>query len=597
MRIRSIILAILLSWSSVGGDAGFLRGMGWSPWHAKYGWNRPREVVVQDFAILRDLHVNALRTWGPVSRKGLDVYWRHGLYLVPQIARGRMPRMQFKDGSPGQPAYAALEALADIRTHAAALAAALHGHPGLAAYNLGNEYSWVGRNKAGQYQCLGFDSLTQKAFHAALRRRFGTIERWKRLTGRADPAFEAIIPPTGAGRDLLYWEWWRFQRQTFSRFLHAGYDGIRRHDPTTPVTYALLCGGRWDAATEDADLRFLEWQGDNLYYHWDKDWGGYCLRLARRIGPGRPILLTESGINTWTFKKPEVAARLMRQMLWLLAMHPEVKGIFPFVYCDEWWHGPDPKALDVPGDAWGIVTADRKPKATYTPVRETYAAFERLNAFMAERRSPVELLVSDQVVDRWRGLAGPSVRDVCRTLYRRGVSFRLVSLLRPGDLAATPCKRLLLLDSTIPDEPDGSSPARDALRAFVRRGGRILYLNDRPWRGLYRPDGPPPDIQAIQAPGSGDPWPRIIRLLGTPSISVEAEGAKEIFWRRLTGAGRDLLLLVATGPEPVGRVVIRNAPVTGMVETDGARLTGERTPTTCVLTQFDTFALLRLGTR
>jgi hypothetical protein len=287
----------------------------------------------------------------------------------------------------------------------------------------------------------------------------------------------------------------------------------------------------------------------------------------------------------------------MRQMLWLLAMHPEVKGIFPFVYCDEWWHGPDPKALDVPGDAWGIVTADRKPKATYTPVRETYAAFERLNAFMAERRSPVELLVSDQVVDRWRGLAGASVRDVCRTLYRRGVSFRLVSLLRPGDLAATPCKRLLLLDSTIPDEPDGSSPARDALRAFVRRGGRILYLNDRPWRGLYRPDGPPPDIQAIQAPGSGDPWPRIIRLLGTPSISVEAEGAKEILWRRLTGAGRDLLLLVATGPEPVGRVVIRNAPVTGMVETDGARLTGERTPTTCVLTQFDTFALLRLGTR
>ena len=573
------------------GDHGFLRGIGWSPWHAVYGWGRPPDVVAQDYAILRDLHVNALRTWGPTSREGCDACSEQGLYIVPQIGRSKMPRMRFRDGKEGHPVYTASESLASIAKHARQLATDLKGHPAVVAYNLGNEYSWVGPNKKGHYQSQGFDDLTLRAFRVNLRQRFGTIGKWNRLAGRADPAFDGITPPTGTGKSLLYWEWWRYQREAFGAFLRAGHGAIRETDDRVPVTYALLCGGRWDAATEDADLPFLKLQGDNLYYHWDRDWGRYCTRLARRIGPGRPILVTESGINTWMFKDPQVAARLMKQMLWVLALHPEVRGIFPFVYCDEWWHGPDPKKQDVSGDAWGIVTADRKPKPTYAALRDTYAEFERLHDFMSTREAPVELLVSDQVIDRWRGRAGPLVGDVCRGLYRRGVSFRLVSLLRPSDLSATECKRLVLLDSTIPDEPDGTSPAREALVAFAKHGGQILYLNARPWRGLYLPDGRPLGIDASVRAAQGDAWPEIEASIGKRTVTIETNRG-EVFWRRLSGAERDLLLIVATGPEPVDVVTIRGVPIAGLESADGAKLTVRSNSTQ--LCGLDTYALLRM---
>jgi len=574
------------------GSPGFLRGIGWSPWHATYGWARPPEVVAQDYATLRDLHVNALRTWGPTGRKGCDSLAKLGLYIVPQIGRGKTPRMRFKDGKERHPVYTAPESLASIAEHAKRMAAALKGHPAVVAYNLGNEYSWVGTNKKGHYQYQGFDDLTLHAFRENLRQRFGAVGKWNRLTGRDDSSFDEIAPPTGTGKSLLYWEWWRFQREAFGKFLRAGHEAIREIDDHTPVTYALLCGGRWDAATEDADLPFLELQGDNLYYHWDRDWGRYSVRLARRIGPGRPILVTESGINTWMFKDPQVAARLMKQMLWVLALHPEVRGIFPFVFCDEWWHGPDPKKQDVSGDAWGIVTADRKPKSTYPALRDTYAEFERLHDFMSAREAPVELLVSDQAIDRWRGAAGPSVADVCRGLYRRGVSFRLVSLLRPSDLSATKCNRLVLLDSTIPDEPDGSNPARDALAAFVRRGGQILYLNTQPWRGLYLPDGPPPGIDASARSAEGDAWPEIEAFIGKRTMVLETDRG-EILWRRLSGAGQNLLLIVATGPEPVELVTIRGASVAGIVSADGARL--EQSGPACQICGLNTHVLLSLS--
>ena len=590
----AIWTAMLIAATAVSGESGpgFLRGIGWSPWHAVHGWARPPDVVAQDYAILRDLHVNALRTWGPTGRKGCDALVEQGLCIVPQIGRGKTPRMQFQDGKERHPAYTAPESLASIAEHARQLATELKGHPAVVAYNLGNEYSWVGQNKGGHYQSQGFDDLTLRAFREDLRQRFQTVDRWNRLADRDDPAFDQITPSTGTGKSLLYWEWWRFQREAFGKFLRAGHAAIRQVDGRTRVTYALLCGNRWDAATEDADLPFLELQGDNLYYHWDKDWGRYCVRLARRIGPGRPILVTESGINTWTFRDPQVASRLMKQMLWVLALHPEVRGIFPFVYCDEWWHGSDPKTQDVSGDAWGIVTADRKPKSTYAALRDTYAELERLHEFMSTRAAPIRLLVSDQAIDRWRGAAGPSVGDVCRGLYRRGVGFRLVSLLRPGDLAATECKRLVLLDSTIPDEPDGASPARDALAAFVERGGRILYLNSQPWRGLYLPDGPPPGLEAPVHVAEGDAWPEIEAFIGKPAVTVETNRG-EIFWRLLSGAGRDLLLIVATSPEPAGQVIIRGVPVAGVESADGAEI--ERQGATCTLGKLGTYALLRLA--
>jgi len=568
--IAALFLATLLSCPA--GDIPFLRGMGWSPWHATHGWGRPPEVVAEDYRFLADMHVNALRTWGPTKRASLEKQFEtHGLYMVPQVGGIKAPRMAFADGKSGHVAYLHPESLNAMRGRATALAKEMAGARGLAALNLGNEYSWVGTNRKGQYQYQGFDETTLTAFRKTLAERFGTIANWRRLTGRDEQSFADITPPTGQNKSLLFWEWWRFQRQAFGQYLRAGHEAIHAVAPDTPVTYALLCGNRWDAATEDADLPFLELQGDNLYYHWDKSWLDYSIRLARRIGPGRPALITETGINTQRFADPAVASRLMRQMLWTLLMHTEVRGVFPFVYCDEWWHGKDPKAQDTGEDYWGILTADRKPKSTYRAVQETYAEWERLGGIVNTRESDIELLVSDQVIDRWRGRSGPTVKQVCRQLYTHGISFRLVSALRPSDLAATRCKRLLLLDSHLPDNPDGTSPIRDALRGFATKGGEILYLSEKPFQALYGTAGAHGTKATVQTAATPEAiWARIQAFL--PQCALKVTSGGELLWREFRAGDRHFVLLVASGSRPALNVRVESPTGLSLVSSDAREL-------------------------
>ncbi|MDX9978871.1 MAG: beta-galactosidase [Lentisphaeria bacterium] len=570
--MRVLLPCLLLASALTADEVPFLRGMGWSPWHATHGWNRPPEVVARDYEYLADLQVNALRTWGPAKREGMERQWReHGLYLVPQVRQISTPKMAFADGKGGHAAFALPEARAALAEQATALAKELAGGAGLAAYNLGNEYSWVGANQSGQYQSQGFDEGTLAAFRRNLEHRFGDIGAWRRLTGGGETSFAEIVPPKGSDDSLLYWEWWRFQRETFGAFLRGGHEAIRSVDPRTPVTYALLCGNRWDAATEDADLPFLELQGDNLYYHWDKNWLGYSVRLARRLGPGRPAFVTETGINTLHTPDPAEADRLMRQMLWVLFLHTDVKGVFPFVYCDEWWHGADPKAADTAEDHWGVLTADRKPKSTYRAVKETYGEWRRLEEIANRRESAVDLLVSDQALDRWRGVAGPTVAEVGRELYSRGVSFRLVSVLRPSDFAATSCRRLLLLDSTLPDAPDGGSPVRAALREFVERGGEILYLSGKPFQSLYGTAGADGIAATVRQPDqAAGIWPAIRDFVPLPSLTVAAEG--EVYWREFRAGDRRFALLVAVGPEPARQVRLGGAAGLALVAGDASAL-------------------------
>jgi len=594
LKTCAFFAVVVLVGGCVGPDrkAEFVRGMGWSPWHATYGWNRPAEVVEQDYEILHDMNVNALRTWGPMSRQGADDALEHGFRVLPQLSHPETARMTFADGKSGHPVYGAPKSHAAIAAEADRVAGELTGHAGLLAYNLGNEYSWVGQNASGDYQHLGFDDQTLGLFRQRLSERFSSIENWRAMTGREDASFADIVPPTGAVQDLLYWEWWRYQRESFGGYLKAAHDACRRVDPGTPTTYALLCGGRWDAATEDADLPFLEIQGDNLYYHWGNNWLSYAVRLARRIGPGCPIYVTETGINTWEEQDPAASDRLMRQMLWLLVLHPEVKGVFPFVYCDEWWHGPDPKAYDCNEDAWGIVTADRKPKSTYRALTETYAEFARLDGFMQDRGSPVELLVSDQVIDRWKGTHGPLVDTVCDLLYRKGISFRLVSMLHAKDLSASTCKRLLLLDSCLPDEPEGSSSARAALGNFEARGGEILCLNDAPWKALYGTATLPPVSSARVLPGDADVWEALAPWFAEIRPELQTDAECPVFWRTLHAGGRTYILVVAVGETSPPVVHISHCTAVDLASPTGASLC--RTATGWDLTGMGAYALLRV---
>ncbi len=614
----ALTLGLLLNgWSLAGEPAaptgGFIRGVGYSPWHATHQWNLTPEDRAVDIQLMKQLHINAVRTWGPTKREGVDFFYSQGLRMLPQLGHaGQGLASQYLDGTPARnPAFANPELAAQLRQKGHELAAAVQGHPGLIGFLLGNEYSFVAPHpQTKEYQYAAFDAVTAARYRDHLRQRFGDIETWNRLTGEHQPDFAALQPPAGKVEGPQYYEWLRFLRASFNDFLQAGWEGVREVDRQTPVSYALLCGNRWDPATEDADLDFLELQGDNLYWHWDRDWVKCGVRLCRRIGPDRPILVTEFGYTTasreaggdWTQKrleKPEWqketeerAARLMTQNLWFFALHPQVKGTFPFEFNDEWYKGGDKNRLDHSEDSFGLVTADRKiVKQVGQAVGRAYAEFERLDQFMATRRAPVEVLVSDRYLDWHSGAEGDLTEaDACGQLYRHGVSFNLVSLLSPAGLARTGCRKLILLDQLIPSDPDGHSQAADALRQFQAEGGQILYLGRRPCRTVYGAEtGITPHEEPTRAL-----WNRIEDFMGARPAAVVSQDNSEVLWRVLDSAAGRFLLVLATGEHPVSRVEVRGLAAQALASGDGAELV-DGSAAGFALTNINVYALVKLA--
>lgn len=596
----------------VASPVGFLRGVGYSPWHSKLKrWIGTDDVeeFEKDMDLMRNLHINAVRTWGPITPQKLARFRREGLKSLPQIAQLSGPPSQFADGSPAGLSFCAPDALEAMHRNGANLAESLAGDASVAGILLGNEYSWIGR--IGDTRVYsGFDEATVRAYHRWISRRFGSVENWNRLTGRRDASISEVKPPGGVLPRNDFWEWWLFNRRAFADFLKSGYEGVRSIDLKTPVSYALLCGNRWDAATEDAALDFLDVQGDNLYWGWDKDWAAYGVRLTRRIGIGRPILVTEFGFATceadmspaWQeaaqkpegeLTEPSRAARLMTQNLWFLALHPEVRGVFPFVFNDEWWHGGDRDRLDAPGDCFGLVTADRQQiKQVGLAVGACYAEFEKIDSFLASRQAPVELLITDQAGDWWRkSAARPDLSAIARELYRRGVVFQLVSLLNPEDLDRSSCRRLLLADSVIPDNPDQSSPAMEALGRFKARGGRILSIAPEPFSSLYGTKYAPEDLAAriVPPPPAGGLWAALEDFLPARKTTVTSD--RQVFWRAFTANGIPHLLVVVDGDQPAASVQIQGFPADTLIAGDARSFA--KNEEGCVLTDITTHALIK----
>ncbi len=566
------------------GNKVFLRGIGWSPWHMEVGWGLTPEIIAGDRELLRGMHVNALRTWGGVGRKGADEWYAEGFYWLPQVHRLDVPLGAFAAGDPSRcPVWTHPETLAAMREVADKLATELRDAPGVIGYNLGNEYSCVGVNKGGHYQYGGFDEFTLAEFRKWLKRRFPTPEAFEKHYGEALPDFDAYRPATGTGTHPLFGEWWHFQRDQCHQFLRAGHEAIKAIDPDRPTTYARLCGGRWDPATEDLVLDFSGTVGDNLYYHWDNDWYKYCLRLARHAGtgPGKPVLLTESGIRA-KLDDPE-ASRLLKQMLMCAILHPEVAAIAIFEYCDEWYKDEgDPKSHDARVEAnWGLVTADRKPKSTYHAAAEVYGLFERMNDFIVDAEADPLVIVSGQETDWWRGSQSVSHADVVELLYRNGVPFGLwgdSALLNHLDPSV--CPRLVLCDTHLWVEPDGSRNVCEAILDFARRGGRVLYLCEDPFQrvvghhdvpgALIERDGRVPFgkgefVLVRELPEGRDLWKTLREFLGDalvarPVTDIRADGAEDLIWRVLESGEERKLVLVNAAPEPAHNVRIRLSP-------------------------------------
>lgn len=591
-----------------------LRGIGWSPWHPETGWGRSEETKQTDLRLLKEAHVNCLRTWGVVEPKSADYWQENGFLLVTQVGGNWLksgkdvPHTRFRDGKPStQPNYADPKVVAAFQAACREYAAKTGASANVVLSLLGNEFSWVGKDDTGSYAYAGFDEVTLAGFRQHLTRRFGDVQTMNKLCGTSFSGFGEVVPPSG-GR--LQYEWWIFLRSAFEEFMRAGNSALKAAAPYRPTSYAKLMG-RWDPCCEDAPLGFLSVGGQNLYWHWDKDWARYCVLLKELIrhAGGRPVVITESGFQTWLDPvKEQEAARRMKQMLWNCFMHPEVAGVFPYLYNDEWWCDGDPKTQS-PGETWGVVTAHRKPKKTYAALAEVYGEVEKLEKFLLGAESPPTVALSCQDLDWVLAKEDGTARvvEAARALYAKGVAFRIVNsedLLRPCP-DKTPF--LILCDSVLLRSPDGREDASRALLSYVERGGRVLYLSPTPFRVAYGEANVPHGLHlwwtrrqggefrwgqgAIRFVGektitSAQAWPHIQRFLAealraqtVAEVATQPAGQEfGVFLSVLQAGDRKVLVVVNEQEQGIGQVTIRlNAALSGWRATleasDGAAMT------------------------
>jgi cellulose synthase/poly-beta-1,6-N-acetylglucosamine synthase-like glycosyltransferase len=278
-----------------------LQGVTYGPFRpaAKDGANLPPpEKTALDFALMRELGINALRIYHPPPRWFLDLAARHRLRVMVTIPWHK--RVLFLDDH---------EALETIHQNVAGAASANAGHPALLGFFIDNE-----------------------------------------------------IPP-----DLVRW----YGARRIEDFLNSLVRIVKKHDPLALTTYANFPPTEYLLPAE------VDFYSYNLYLHRRKDLAGYLARLQNLAGD-KPLVVSEFGMDTLRHPEDE-QARLLTGHVTMVAK-AGLAGTFIFAWTDEWFTD----GLDVRDWAFGLVTKDRKPKASYhalqpllqNPERPLYQRFQ-----------------------------------------------------------------------------------------------------------------------------------------------------------------------------------------------------------------------------
>jgi hypothetical protein len=152
---------------------------------------------------------------------------------------------------------------------------------------------------------------------------------------------------------------WHGARRT-QRFLRELADVARQADPGRPLTYANF------PPTEYLDLSFLDFLTFNVYLHDREAFRRYLFRLQNLAGE-MPLVLGELGMDTFRHGEEAQAEFLGGHLE--EALLTGLAGAFVFSWTDEWFTGGA-----LVGDwAFGIVSAERTPKASYHILREVHA--------------------------------------------------------------------------------------------------------------------------------------------------------------------------------------------------------------------------------
>jgi cellulose synthase/poly-beta-1,6-N-acetylglucosamine synthase-like glycosyltransferase len=164
---------------------------------------------------------------------------------------------------------------------------------------------------------------------------------------------------------------------------------VRSIDPRHPITH-----GNWPM-TRNLDLEAsLDFVSFNLYPYYPPEvaaagFGQYIEQELKPIAKGRPLLISEFGINTLE-TTPERQAEILYRC-WKELRQVGAAGGIVFEFADEWWKNydnpvrppnwwfrkPDPndhlKHDEDPEEHYGIVTSSRELKPAYEAVRKMFA--------------------------------------------------------------------------------------------------------------------------------------------------------------------------------------------------------------------------------
>ena len=480
----------------------FMRGLAYSATHPREGADLSPATLALDRRLIRGLRANCIIPLGQVTSERVSTWYQDGIVCIPTVPYKAGQNTFFINGQPAPvPAYLDPANRKGFYGAARNLGSALKGNPGVLAVSLGNDFAWSGFS--GDLQGFGyggFDEGTVAAYQEELARRFGSVERFRQLTGQNRQSFSAVLPPLGLTPSPEFYEWWLFMRDGFAGFLEEGWKGLRSVGVVRPSTYQEPTGVRWDPASERVRLPFLELVSANVFHKDARSWARYCVTIDQVIAAahGRPILLTETGVDT-LIQTPDQQREILTRSVACALLHPELAGIGLYEFCDDWQRAGDPKAHSDRDDRehWGLVDGYRSPKPLYQTAVSLMSMLERNERLIQEWQSPPTVLVSRQDLDWWkvRGPAATLYERVSDQLYRLGVPFHLADI--ETLLALDPVRnpRLVVCDTFLAVDPDGSNNLAGRLVSYVENGGELLYLCSRPWQVLYGDYSVPPELE------------------------------------------------------------------------------------------------------
>ncbi len=189
------------------------------------------------------------------------------------------------------------------------------------------------------------------------------------------------------GHEVPPWVVEELGRTVIEGRLHALADRVRAHDPGRPVGHA-----NWPP-TKELDLRFMDLACFNLYPAWPyevavKGYGPYLREVLTPLAGGRPLLISEFGLNS--LEASEARQAQVLPDCWREIASSRAIGGVVFEWSDEWWKNYDNPIpgkgywerqydpMDAathdadPEEYYGIVRADRTAKPAYDAIRRMW---------------------------------------------------------------------------------------------------------------------------------------------------------------------------------------------------------------------------------